>query len=102
MKVTIFKPSRNVMQSGLGKTKSWVLEYAPTTPRGPEPLMGWTASGDTLNQVRLTFSSMDDAIAYAQKKGWEYTVLLDHARRVVPRNYVDNFVYVPVKGDAKA
>ncbi|WP_435641668.1 ETC complex I subunit [Micavibrio aeruginosavorus] len=102
MKVTIFKPSRNVMQAGLGKTKLWVLEYNPATPRGPEPLMGWTASGDTLNQVRLTFASMDEAIAYAQKKGWEYAVLPEHTRRVVPRNYVDNFAYVPPEKSAKA
>lgn len=96
MKVRIFKPSKNAMQSGRGTTNGkWVLEYEPETRRVPEPLMGWTASGDTLNQVRLGFKSAEDAVAYAQAKGWDYTVLPPHERRVVPRNYTDNFRYIP-------
>jgi hypothetical protein len=99
MKVRIYKPSKNVMQSGRARTQGWVLEYEPETPRQPEPLMGWTAAGDTLGQVRLHFASVEDAVAYAHKKGWGYTVLPAHERRVVPRNYVDNFKYIPPEPD---
>jgi len=95
MKVRIFQPSKNTMQSGRAKVGKWILEYELETARGPEPLMGWTASGDTLNQVRLNFKTAEDAVVYAQSKGWEYTVLPPHERRVVPRNYGDNFRYVP-------
>jgi hypothetical protein len=79
------------MQSGRGNTKKWVLEYEPLTPRRPEPLMGWISSGDTLNQVRLYFDTKEDAIAYAQRKGLDYTVDPEQTRRVTPRNYADNF-----------
>lgn len=83
------------MQSGRANTAKWVLEYELVTKRQPESLMGWTRSEDTLNQVRLKFETAEDAVAYAEGKGWEYTVLTPHERRVVPRNYVDNFKYVP-------
>ncbi|MBO6754677.1 MAG: ETC complex I subunit, partial [Spongiibacter sp.] len=28
MRARIYKPARNAMQSGVGKTKAWVLDYA--------------------------------------------------------------------------
>lgn len=100
MKVRIYRPSKNTMQSGLAKTKLWVLETETETPRGPEPLMGWTASGDTLNQVKIRFESVDQAIAHAREQGWEYTIDAPRERKVRPRNYADNFRYIPPKDNA--
>ena len=82
------------MQSGRGRVGGWVLEYELETARSPEMLMGWTSSGDTLNQVRLKFATAEDAIQFAQDKGWAYTVLPAQERIVTPRNYVDNFKYI--------
>lgn len=98
--VRIYKPSRSSMTSGLSKTKSWILEYAPVTKRSPEPLMGWSQAGDTLNQVRLKFSTKEAAIAHAQSQGWAYNVAADKSKIVKPRNYMDNFKYIPPKEDA--
>jgi hypothetical protein len=95
MKVRIYQPAKNAMQSGRAKTKQWILEYETTSARRPEPLMGWTASEDTLNQVQIKFETLNEAVAFANKEGWEYTVAQPHARKVVPRNYADNFKYVP-------
>ncbi len=100
MNVRIYKPSKNTMQSGLAKTKDWILEYEASSRRGPEPLMGWTASGDTDNQVKLRFPTQEQAIAYAQEQGWTFTLAPAHERIVKPRNYVDNFRYIPPKEDA--
>ena len=69
MQVRIYQPSKSAMQSGRGKTHDWVLEYEIATPRRAEPLMGWIASGDTLNQVRLKFPTKDEAVAFAERKG---------------------------------
>ena len=52
MKVRIFKPAKTAMQSGVGKTKEWLLESEPT-PKQVDPLMGWTGSRDTMQQVQL-------------------------------------------------
>lgn len=86
------------MQSGRGKIGQWLLEYETATPRQPEALMGWTASGDTLNQVKLTFDTLEDATGFAEKEGLAYTVMPEHQRRVKPRNYGDNFKYIPPAG----
>jgi len=91
MKARIYQPARNAMQSGRAKTEAWVLEYELETPRAPEPLMGWTAAGDTLNEVRMKFATLEDAVAFADKKGIQYSVSAPQARVITPRNYVDNF-----------
>ncbi len=102
MKVKIYKPGKTSMQSGRAGIKDWVLEYEPQSARQAEPLMGWTSSEDTLNQVKLRFSCVDDAIAYSKKNGWDYVVLPERPRRVKPRNYSDNFKYIPLVSDEKA
>lgn len=83
------------MQSGHGNTKEWVLEYELETARRPEPLMGWTSSGDTLNEVVMYFKSKEAAISFAETRGIEYTLANDHIRKVKPRSYLDNFKYRP-------
>ena len=97
MKVRIYKPSRNAMQSGQAATEQWVLECEPKTPRTPEPLMGWTSANDTLDQVRVKFDSKEAAVAFAEEKGWTFSVAAAHARKVTPRSYLDNFRYRPVE-----
>lgn len=95
MKARIYRPSKNAMQSGRAGTDHWVLEYETETPRVPEPLMGWTSSGDTLNQVRIRFDTKDAAIRFAEEEGLQFTVSQAHERRIKPRNYIDNFKYIP-------
>ncbi len=79
------------MQSGRAKTGRWVLEHEPGAARSADPLMGWTSGADTKHQVRLFFSSEDEAVAYAKKKGWMYRVERARERRIRPKAYADNF-----------
>lgn len=87
------------MQSGQAKTGAWMLEYETPSRRVPEPLMGWTSAEDTMNQVRLKFDTMEQAKEFAEQKGWDYVVFPDHQRKVRPRNYGDNFRYIPPEED---
>ena len=93
MRARIYQPARNAMTSGQGRTKTWVLEYAPDAPREIDPLMGWTSSGDMDSQVRLRFDSREAAIAYAEKHGLSYDVFEPKKRRHILRTngYGDNF-----------
>lgn len=102
MDVRIYKPAKTAMQSASPSHEKWVLEYRLETPRRPEAVMGWTASEDTLNQVRLAFDSKSAAVAFAQGEGWHYTVDEPRERKVRPRTYLDNFRYVPPDDAAKA
>ena len=95
MTVTIRQLSKSTMQSGRGKLGAWVLECDLETPRKPDKLMGWSSSADTNNQIRLTFDSFEDACEFAKSKGWDATIVSPHQRIVVPRNYGDNFKYLP-------
>src|SRR6266581_2411231 len=93
----IYRPAKTAMQSGRGQTRKWVLEYEPASRREPDPLMGWSSARDTLNQVRLRFDTLDEAIAFATKKGLDYTVIEPHARTPKPKAYADNFKYDRVR-----
>ncbi len=100
MKARIYKPAKNTMQSGRAGTAQWVLEYELETPRRPEPLMGWTSAGDTLNQVRMKFASKEAAIAFAESKNMDFVVAPEHTRKVMPRSYLDNFKYRAAEEEA--
>lgn len=91
MSARIFKPARTAMQSGQARTKEWVLEYDPETPREIDPLMGWTSSADMKSQIRLSFETRDEAIAYAERNGIPYRVTEPKPRRAVRKAYADNF-----------
>jgi hypothetical protein len=93
MRARIYQPARNAMSSGMGKTKVWMLEYASDAPREIDPLMGWTGSGDTLAQVKLSFETKEAAMAYAKAHGLEATVAEPHKRKhnIRPGGYGDNF-----------
>jgi hypothetical protein len=91
MRARIYQPPRNAMQSGKARTKMWLLEYEPQSPRGIDPLMGWTSSADMLQQVQLEFDSCEEATAYAAKNGIEYQVFEPHRPAPKAKSYSDNF-----------
>lgn len=91
MTARIFRPSRNVMQSGKRKTRNWVLVYEPEEPRTIDPLMGYTSSRDMKGQIRLRFDTREDAVAYAERKGIEYRVEVPRETREKRVAYADNF-----------
>ena len=93
MPVRIYKPSRNAMQSGVGRSKDWVLEFPHDGQRHIDPLMGWTSSEDTQAQVLLRFGSRAEAEAYAKAKGLDYIVTEPKPRapNIRPRGYGENF-----------
>lgn len=91
MAARIYKPAQTAMQSGPARTKEWVLEFEPEAPREVEPLMGWTSSRDTNAQVRLSFDTKEEAIAYAERTGIAYKVMEPKPRKVVRKAYSDNF-----------
>ena len=93
MRARIFQPARNAMTSGMGKSRKWVLEFAPEQARKVDPLMGWTGSGDTQSQVRLKFDTRQAAEEYARAHGIDAQVFEPHKRRANIRagGYGENF-----------
>ncbi|HEY1473926.1 MAG TPA: ETC complex I subunit [Pseudolabrys sp.] len=93
MTARIYKPARTAMQSGLAKTKDWVLDFEPEAPRTVEPLMGWTSSGDMRQQLRLNFPSKEEAVAYCERRGIAYQVFETQPAVRHGMSYSDNFSF---------
>ena len=78
------------MQSGLGKTDKWILEYETNDPTS-NPLMGWESSNDTFSELKMEFSSKELAIEYAKKNKIDFELIEPNKRKVTLKSYADNF-----------
>ena len=87
----IYQIQKNALQSGKALTRKWVLEYVAAEAKRPDPLTGWAGSGDTKQQIRLTFSSEEAARAYAEREGIAYTVIPTAPKTLKIQAYADNF-----------
>lgn len=81
------------MQSGVRNTKQWLLEFEYADTKYVEPLMGWTGSSDTRQQLKLRFVSKEKAVQYAESKGIEYQVEEPKKRTQIKKSYADNFAF---------
>ena len=79
------------MQSGLGKTTKWILEFETNDPT-ENPLMGWESSDDTFTELKLEFSSKELAIEYAKKNSIDAEIIEPRKRKTVKKSYADNFL----------
>jgi gamma-glutamylcyclotransferase (GGCT)/AIG2-like uncharacterized protein YtfP len=93
MSARIFSPAKTAMQSGKAKTGHWVLEFDPETRKKIDPLMGYTTSGDMRSQIRLTFDTREEAVAYAEKEGLAYRVEEPKESKRRQISYAENFRY---------
>ena len=89
-KVKIHKPTRTAMQSGKRNTKKWLLEF-DTLDNGVDPLMGWESSIDTMSEIKLEFSTKDQAINYAKKNNLDFYIIEPQKRKIIKKSYSDNF-----------
>ena len=89
-KAKIYIPTKNAMQSGLGKADKWIIEFN-TKNTGINPLMGWESSTDTLSELKLEFATKELAIEYANKNKIDFEVVEQQKRKIIKKAYADNF-----------
>ena len=89
-KAKIYKPSKTAMQSGIKKFDKWLIEFITEKP-GINPLMGWESSTDTNSELKLEFSSKEQAIEYAKKNKINFEVIEPKIRKIIKKSYADNF-----------
>ena len=90
-KAKIYIPNKNPMQSGVGKTDKWILEFETVDPT-TNPLMGWESSTDTLSELKLEFTSKELAINYAKRKKIDFEIIEPKKRKIIKKSYADNFL----------
>ena len=93
MRVFIYQPAQSAMQSGQSHQDHWVLRFDVAANRFIEPLMGWSGSRDTQEQVILEFPTRDEALAYAKKKGFIPELREPNQREIKPKSYASNFAF---------
>ncbi|MEJ7933775.1 ETC complex I subunit [Sphingobium sp. AN558] len=91
MTARIYQIQKNGMQSGKARTDKWVLEYVAAEGKRADPLTGWAGSGDTRQQVKLTFPSQEAARAYADREGITFTIIPTGPKTLKIQAYADNF-----------
>ena len=79
------------MQSGMRNTKNWLLEF-DTLNTGINPLMGWESSKDTMSEVKLEFSTKEEAVNYAKRENINYYIVEPQKRKMIKKSYSDNFL----------
>ena len=93
MTARIYKPAKTAMQQGLAATREWILEYEAEKPLTIEPLMGWTSSADTKTQLRLSFASKKEAVAFATRHGIAFRLEEPQKTALRPKSYAENFKF---------
>ena len=66
---------RRTTQSGNANAGLWQFEFERQEAQRADPLTGWNGSGDTKTQVRITFKTREEAIAFAERKGIRYHLI---------------------------
>ena len=79
------------MQSGLGKSDKWLIEFE-TEDTGINPLMGWETSSNTLSELNLEFTTKELAAEYAKKNKIDFEIIEPQKRKTVKKSYANNFL----------
>jgi hypothetical protein len=87
----IIEVQRRTTQSGRARDGKWTLEFEREQPQRPDPLTGWSGSGDTKTQVRLSFDTKEEALAYAKRKGFTVHIVPAAPVAMKIQAYADNF-----------
>jgi len=90
-KAKIYKPSKTAMQSGNKKFNKWIIDFIIDQP-GINPLMGWESSADTYSELKLEFTTKENAIEYAKKNNIDFELIEEKVRKTNKKSYADNFI----------
>lgn len=97
MKFKIYRPTKSAMQSGKKYLKKWFLvPVEEENIRFEDELMGWVSAKNTSSQIKFTFDSKEEAIKFAEKKKFDFTV--DDPKISAPKvkSYAENFTKTPL------
>jgi hypothetical protein len=87
----IYKPTKNLMQSGSATASVWKLIFKDEIDKAQEHLMGWTSAFETQSEIILKFKSKEDAIKYAQKANVTFTVIEPEVLKNEKKDVTFNF-----------
>ncbi|XP_076263254.1 NADH dehydrogenase [ubiquinone] iron-sulfur protein 4, mitochondrial-like [Rhynchophorus ferrugineus] len=87
----IYQPRKNAMQSGTRHIGHWELDFE-TKARWENPLMGWCSSGDPVSNLRLRFSTKEEATDFCKKNRLKFWIQDSHTnKKFKVKSYGINF-----------
>ncbi|XP_076044992.1 NADH:ubiquinone oxidoreductase subunit 18 [Oratosquilla oratoria] len=89
-RVLIKCATKNAMQSGSNNQHKWQLTFE-NRERWENPLMGWSSTADPLSNVQLSFTDLEDAVAFCEKNGWEWYAQSKPVKPPRTKSYAANF-----------
>ena len=90
-KAKLYISAKSSMQSGRGKNSKWIIDFETKDPY-TNTLMGWESSEDTLEEVRLFFSTKEKAINYAKEHNIDFELIEPNKKEFVLKSYAENFI----------
>ena len=93
MLAKIYQPAKSAMQSGKAKTHQWLLEFEPSAALSPDALMGWASSADPNRQVRMSFETCEQAVAFARANNIPHRVVATTTPKRIIKSYGANFAF---------
>ncbi|MDX2083421.1 MAG: ETC complex I subunit [Rickettsiales bacterium] len=92
MKVKIYQPAKSAMQSGKNNHKKWLLTpIEEENIRSVNPLTGWVSVNNTQSQLKLFFTTKEEAIDYAIGQKFDYELEEPKVSVVKKKSYAANF-----------
>jgi hypothetical protein len=88
---SLLKPRGSALARRILALLGWRLEFEPASARTIDPLMGWTGSSDMNGQVRLSFDTAEEAVAYAERHGIPFRLHEPQDPPLILKAYADNF-----------
>lgn len=90
LRVRLRARGRSPLQAGKRRDR-WALTFEPLDGVFIEPLMGWTSARDPLRGLKLTFSTREQALAFARRQGWPVDEVPAHEAKRPRQTYADHF-----------
>ena len=87
----IIENSRRTTQSGRARDGKWTLEFERQQPQRPDPLTGWSGSGETETQVRISYNTKEEALANSKANGFTVHLVPAPPETLKIQAYADNF-----------
>jgi len=88
-KVRIYIPVESTMQSGQSG-KQWKMDW-DVVDRWSNPVMGWASSADPMQALSIKFQTKDQAILFAERNGYDWTVQEPKQEKWTKKTYADNY-----------
>ena len=73
------------------KTKFWYIKFDEDVIYEEDLMTGWKGNTVPLNNIKMKFSTLERAIAYAENNNYKYQVLNDIKNKLNVKSYADNF-----------